>query len=101
MSTFKRTEKQVEKPMRGQALLVMMAVEALPEGATIEQLTPLVISAGLKTRQDPSRIVSYYLTIFKKHGLVTTVKPEIVVPVTDAPAVEAKTTEELIEEVTA
>ena len=75
MSTYKRTEKQNDKNLRGQAELVMAAIEAHPEGATLEQLTSSVVEAGLVTRQDPSRIVSYYLSIFRKQGLVLTVKP--------------------------
>jgi hypothetical protein len=97
MSTFKRTDKQNDRNLRGQAELVMLAIEAFPEGATIEQLTPIVVDAGLKTRQDASRIVSYYVSIFKKQGLVTLVKPAVEVEVKTPVAVEA--TEE-VEELT-
>lgn len=88
MSTYKRTEKQNEKNLRGQAELVMAALEAHPEGATLEQLTETVVAGGLVTRQDPSRIVSYYLSIFRKQGLVLTVKPVVAAPATPVASTE-------------
>lgn len=77
---FVRTEREA-KPLRGQAALVLEAIEARPEGGSIEQIAK-DISETLVTRQDPERVVAYYACIFKKQGVVRAVRPE------DVPAAE-------------
>lgn len=91
---FVRTEKQ-SKELKGQAALVLEALDVRDEPATIEQLTEDIKNLGLVTRQAPERIAAYYLCIFKKQGLVRTVQPE-----PEAPAAEV-VSEEVAEEIEA
>jgi hypothetical protein len=85
-TVFTRTEREA-KPLRGQAAVVLEAVEARTDGGTIEQLAKDV-SETLVTRQDPERVVAYYLCIFKKQGIVRVTRPE------DVPADETETVSE-------
>lgn len=78
-TVFTRTEREA-KPLRGQAAVVLEAVEAREQGGTIEQLAKDV-SETLVTRQDPERVVAYYLCIFKKQGIVRATRPEDVIEV--------------------
>lgn len=68
---FARTKKTMGRALKGQAALVLEALDArdgVP--ATVEALTKDIVDMGLVTRQAPDRITSYYLCIFKKQGLV-------------------------------
>lgn len=73
-TVFVRTERE-SKALRGQAAVVLEAVEARKDGGTIEQLGKDVVDS-LVTRQDPERVVAYYLCIFKKQGIVRAVRPD-------------------------
>jgi hypothetical protein len=73
--TFVRTER-ASKELKGQAALVLEALDAAEGPQTVEQLTATIKDLGLVTRQAPERITSYYLCIFKKQGLVRVVEPE-------------------------
>ena len=81
-SVFVRTEKKNDKAIKGQAALVLEALDNAEGGQTVEQLTATIQGLGLVTRQAPERITSYYLCIFKKQGLVR------VESVEDAPETE-------------
>ena len=72
---FVRTERQA-KELKGQAALVLEALDNADGPATVEQLTATIKDLGLVTRQAPERITSYYLCIFKKQGVVRVVEPE-------------------------
>jgi len=72
---FVRTERQA-KELKGQAALVLEALDNANGPATVEQLTATIKDLGLVTRQAPERITSYYLCIFKKQGVVRVVEPE-------------------------
>lgn len=65
-----------------QELVVFNALRNLKSG-TLTELADECVSLGLKTRQDPERIVAYYLVDLKKLGLVsvsgTTAKKTVVV----------------------
>ena len=86
-TVFERTEREA-KPMKGQAALVLEAIETATEPQTVEQLTATIVDLGLVTRQLPERITSYYLCIFKKMGLVRTVAVEDVEPLTEREELE-------------
>lgn len=65
-----RTDKAASDKTRGQAVLVLNAITEHPEGITAEDITTDIVANGLVTRQEPSRITAYYLSMFKKQGLV-------------------------------
>jgi hypothetical protein len=73
---FERTERELNKVLKGQAALVMEALDGAEGPSTVEALTATIKDLGLVTRQDPERITSYYLCIFKKAGLVRAVQVE-------------------------
>lgn len=52
-----------------QESIVFSAIRNLGSG-TIEELAQECVRLGLKTKQDPERIVSYYLVSLKKLGLI-------------------------------
>ncbi len=75
------TGKIPAKPMTGQAAIIFGVMGGntgtAPEFKTGKAWTELVVAAGkadpakdLKTRQDPYRVVLYYLLVFKKRELV-------------------------------
>jgi hypothetical protein len=68
--TYVRTSRKSKDGVKGQAKLVLDALDMRGEG-TVEELTGDIKELGLVTRQAPERITSYYLCIFKKQGLVT------------------------------
>lgn len=75
-SKFVRTERAPKKEIRGQAALVLTALDnanGVPK--TIDELTA-DIGDVMVTRQEPSRVTAYYITMFKKQGLVITA-PEV------------------------
>jgi hypothetical protein len=94
---FVRTDKKNAKDPRGQAALVLAAMETAPAPQTIAEITA-DIKDSLITRQDPERVVAYYVTIFKKSGLVKavaeTAEPVAVTvtadTITDTPADETE-----------
>jgi hypothetical protein len=91
---FVRTERENTKNLKGQAALVMEALEMRTEPATVEVLTEDIKELGLVTRQDPTRITAYYLCIFKKQGLVRAVAVEDEKPAdTETPAADEGVTE--------
>lgn len=86
-SKFVRTEKTPKKEIRGQAALVLTALDnANGVAKTIDEITA-DIGDVMVTRQEPSRVTAYYITMFKKQGLVVTA-PDVKV------AAETKTDED-------
>lgn len=76
---FTRTSRQPKNEQRGQAAVILNHLsENKDKSFTIESLTKEV-KDDLVTRQDPERVVAYYLSIFKKRGLVVAQRPEPVV----------------------
>ncbi len=57
-----------EAKTKGQQALIAQDLVANP-GSTIEQIAER-IKANLTTRQEPSRVVAYYMSTWKKKGLV-------------------------------
>lgn len=54
-----------------QQSIVFRAIRELKSG-TLEEIAIKCVELGLKTKQDPERIVSYYMVDFKKLGLIET-----------------------------
>ena len=52
-----------------QESIVFNAIRNLESG-TLEEIASECVALGLKTKQDPERIVSYYMVSLKKLGLV-------------------------------
>jgi hypothetical protein len=71
---FTRTSKEA-RALKGQAAIVLEALEAANQPMTIESLAKVIGAEALRTRQDPERVVAYYLCIFKKEGVVTATRP--------------------------
>ena len=65
-----------DKQFRGQQALIIEHMKANP-GSSIEQIAD-GIKPKLETRQDPTRVVAFYMTTWKKKGwvAVTEVEPE-------------------------
>lgn len=57
-----------EAKTKGQQALIVEDLRANP-GSTIEQIAAR-IKANLTTRQDPARVVAFYMSTYKKKGLV-------------------------------
>lgn len=75
-TVFTRTNKPSKAGLKGQALVILQVLDANKDrGFTIVELTNAV-GANLVTRQDPERVVAYYLCIFKKQGIVSITRPE-------------------------
>lgn len=100
------TGKTPAKPFVGQAALVFAAMGGstgvAPEFKTAKAWTEDVVKAGtdnpvleLKTRQDPYRVVLYYILIFKKRELVVSRDPVIETPVETTITESAYTKEQL------
>jgi hypothetical protein len=76
---FTRTKRAPKVALRGQAAVILDHLDANKETAfTIESLTASC-KDKIVTRQDPERVVAYYLSIFKKRGLVLATRPEPVI----------------------
>jgi hypothetical protein len=77
---FTRTDRQPKNAPKGQAGIILRVLDenkALP--FTITGLTEYTVQQpDFVTRQDPERVVAYYLCIFKKQGLVTAGRPVVV-----------------------
>jgi len=95
---FVRTDRVPDENLGRQAALVFSALEAKPEGTTLDEVTSFITENGLVTRQEPSRIAIYYLAIFKKRGWVVLQDAPVVVEV---PVTEETETEEIEEPVAA
>lgn len=88
---FVRTEKTPDEMLGRQAALVFAALEAKPEGSTLDEVTNFIVDNGLVTRQEPSRIAIYYLAIFKKRGFCVLQDVPAPVPVSETPAADEAT----------
>jgi hypothetical protein len=78
-TVFQRTSRQPKNELRGQAAVILNHLSENKDKAfTIESLTDATKS-NIVTRQDPERVVAYYLSIFKKRGLVVATRPEPVI----------------------
>lgn len=96
---FVRTDRELKKPVKGQAAVVLEAIEARgTEGGTLEQLGKDVTST-LVTRQDPERVVAYYACIFKKQGVVRAIRPDDNPPVEEPETEDEDETEDELESV--
>lgn len=71
---YVRTSKEA-KEMKGQGRIVLEALNAAKEPMTVTQLTEL-LKGKFETRQDPERVVGFYLSKFKREGLVNVAKTE-------------------------
>lgn len=69
MKTYTFVKRPGSYPFNTQESIVFQALSSLGTG-TIEELAAKAVQLGLKTRQDPARIVQYYLVSLKKLGLV-------------------------------
>lgn len=75
-ATYVRTEAEPKKEMKGQGAIVFNGLKELGGKATADQVTEHVKGKFAGSRQPDARIVRYYLTQFKRDGLVTAVNPE-------------------------
>lgn len=71
--TYKLTDKASDKEIRGQGLEVMNALKAATEPVTVKQVADACVFAG--SRQDKERVAGFYISQFKKKGLVEAVGP--------------------------
>jgi hypothetical protein len=69
---YVRTQKEA-KEMKGQGRIVLDYLNATTEPKTVTEVTEAV-KGGITTKQDPERVVGFYLTKFKRDGLVNAVK---------------------------
>lgn len=83
---YTRTSKKPEKQPTGQAAIVLAAIDQAKAG-TIADITALC-KGKFTTRQEDSRIVGFYLSQFKRKGLVSTDKPVVSGEVGDEEAEE-------------
>lgn len=74
---YVRTEKEAPEGMRGQGLTVLEALNEVKQ-ATVAQLVT-ACAGKFQTKQDDARIVAFYLSKFKREGLVTTIKASEIV----------------------
>lgn len=75
-ATYVRTEVESKKQMKGQGAIVFAALVELGGTATADQVTEHCKGKFINSKQADGRIVRYYLTQFKRDGLVTAVNPE-------------------------
>lgn len=59
----------------GQAALIIKAMSDAPNGITIRDIVAK-INGQLQTRQDPMRVVNFYISTWHKAGLVTRIESE-------------------------
>lgn len=73
------TGKQPKAALRGQAAVVFETLGTLDVPMLATEITEAVLNTGrLVTRQDPLRVVLYYLIIFKNRGIVAaTAQPSV------------------------
>lgn len=72
LQKYVRTNKEA-KDMRGQGKVVLDFLNSTTVPKTVQEVTEAV-KGGIETKQDPERVVGYYLTRFKRDGLVNVVK---------------------------
>lgn len=60
------------KELSGQALIVLNALRAEPEQLRTGHEWTAIIASDLKTKQDPYRVVLYYLMVLKSKGCIRT-----------------------------
>jgi hypothetical protein len=90
-ATYVRTEQASKKEMKGQGAIVFKGLEELGGKATADQLTEHCKGKFVGSRQPDGRIVRYYLTQFKRDGLVTAINPPAPEkPAEGQPAAEAE-----------
>lgn len=61
-----------EKPVSGQALIVLNGLRSEPDSLKTGKVWAESIGPQLATRQDPYRVVLYYILILKNKGCVRT-----------------------------
>lgn len=71
---YLRTNKEA-KEGKGQGRLVLDVLNATTKPLTVEDIANQ-IKGGLQTRQDPQRVVGYYMSKFKREGIVNAIEPE-------------------------
>lgn len=76
---YQRTNKEA-KEMKGQGRIVLDYLNSVTEPKTVAEVTEAVKGA-ITTNQTPERVVGFYLTKFKKDGLVIGIKAGESVPV--------------------
>lgn len=76
-----KVSKKLSETVRGQKLLVYKTLEEYPNSTCNELVQK--IGNRLETRQDPTRVVGYYLIVMSKTGHVTRTVKEVTEPVTD------------------
>ncbi len=89
--TFVLTEKlPKDQKFRGQARLIIEAMQKAAKPLTAKQTADAIVKE-LETRQDPERVVNFYMSVWKKKGWVK-VAGEV-----EAPAAEEKKEDEVPE----
>lgn len=69
---YQRTNKEA-KEMKGQGRIVLDYLNSVTEPKTVSEVTEAV-KGGITTKQSAERVVGFYLTKFKKDGLVIGIK---------------------------
>jgi hypothetical protein len=70
--------KTPKEGMKGQGRLVYDELAKQCGPVTVGELTKSVVATGqLTTRQDAERVVGFYLSQFKRDGIVSVTKPEV------------------------
>jgi hypothetical protein len=72
LQKYVRTTKEA-KEMKGQGRIVLDYLNSTTTPKTVTEVTEAV-KGGITTKQDPERVVGFYLTKFKRDGLVNTTK---------------------------
>ena len=73
-SLYVRTNKEA-KEMKGQGRLILDFMNSTTKPMSVAQIAQQ-IKGAVQTRQDPERVVGYYLSKWKREGLVNAVEPE-------------------------
>lgn len=75
---YKLTDKAPKETMRGQGKLVYDVLRDMGGEANVGELTEGVRATNqLQTRQDVERVVGFYLSKFKREGIVSSVRPDV------------------------
>jgi len=72
LQKYVRTTKEA-KEMKGQGRIVLDYLNSTTTPKTVTEVTEAV-KGGISTKQDPERVVGFYLTKFKRDGLVNAIK---------------------------
>ena len=86
LQKYVRTTKEA-KEMKGQGRIVLDYLNSTTDPKTVTEVTEAVKGA-ITTKQDPERVVGFYLTKFKRDGLVNSVKSGESAPVPGIAPVE-------------